>query len=103
MSKPISMDDAKTPDEISTALLQRIETAIETIEELTETIEGLERKISSTTIEDVGMDDVFLHRELPGIIRVLRDLPASVRRDSCRMHELDRLMSILLRVDGTVR
>ena len=103
MSEPISMDDAKTPDEISTALLQRIETAIETSEELTETIEGLEQKISSTTIEDVGMDGVLLHRELPGISRVLRDLPASVRRDPCRMHELDRLMSVLLQVDGTVQ
>lgn len=103
MSKSISMDDAKTPDEISTALLQRVETAIETIEKLTETIEELEQKISSTTIEDVGMDDVFLHRELPGIIRMLQDLPASVRRDPCRMLELGRLMSVLLRVDGTVQ
>lgn len=103
MSKSISMDEAKTPDEISTALLQRMDTAVKTIEELTEKVEELEQTISSTTIEDVGMDDVFMFRDLPGIIRMLRDLPEIVRKDPCRVHELDRLMSVLLQVDGTVR
>jgi len=90
-------DETMTTDEMMTALLKQCQTAVETIEELEEKID------EATTIEDVGMDPVFIDRDLPGIIGMLRDLPANIQNDPCRMHELSRLMVVLLRVDGTVR
>jgi len=90
-------DETMTTDETMAALLKQCQTAAKTIE-------GLEEKIDeATTIEDVGMDDVFLFRDLPGIIRMLRDLPANVHNDPFRMHELSRLMAVLIQVDGVVR
>lgn len=90
-------DATMTTDEMMVALLRQCQTAAKTIEELEEKIN------EATTIEDVGIDDVFTHRDLPGIIRMLRDLPANVHNDPCRMHELDRLMTVLLQVDEAVR
>ncbi len=102
--KPTNMDEAKTPDEITTVLLRRVQVAIETIEQLETDLETLRDKVSrDPLLSDAGMDEVFLTRELPGILRALNDLPPEVRDDPCRRCELDLLMTVLRKVDAVVR
>ena len=97
----MELDETMTPDEMITTLLKGQQTAIETIEELESEIGELKETAKNLlSLDEVGLDDVFIYQELPGIIRILRDLPPEVRDDPCRRHELDLLTAMLQKVDA---
>ena len=81
-----------------------VDKVVELGESLQSELDKLQNEVSNDPrLSDVGMDDVFLMRELPGIIRAVRDLPDEVRRDPMRSSELDQLETLLRRLDGLVR
>ena len=104
MEKSTEIPENATPDQIICALINRIDTAAATIDEVEDELHELKDKLNSDPpMSEVGIDDVFLMSELPGILRVLRELPDGVRNDPCRRHELDQLDRMLRKVDAVVR
>ena len=100
----MALNKTKTTDEMMAALLRRCQTAVETIDELEAQVDDLRDKLKrDTSLSSVGMDEVFLMRELPPILKMLQDLPPGVRDDPCRRHELDLLTAVLQKVDAVVR
>ena len=96
MSQPT---EENTIDEIIAGMLRRMDEAASTIEELENELHGVQARIvTDPPISQVGIDEVFITRELPGILSVLDDLPAEVRGDPCRSHELDLLIALLKRL-----
>tara|TARA_R100001015_G_scaffold18771_2_gene12874 strand:- start:29 stop:343 length:315 start_codon:yes stop_codon:yes gene_type:complete len=104
MKKSTEIPENATPDQIICALINRIDTAAATIDEVEDELHDLKDKLKKAPLlSDAGIDDVFLMSELPGILRVLRELPDAVRNDPCRRHELDQLDRMLRKVDAVVR
>ena len=104
MEKSTEIPENATPDQIICALIKRIDTAAATIDEVEDELHDLKDKLNSDPpMSEVGIDDVFLMDELPGILRMLRELPDAVRNDPCRRHELDQLDRMLRQVDAVVR
>ena len=108
MKKSTEIPENATIDQIICTLINRVDTAAATINKTIEEVEGelhdLQEKFKTDQpMSEVGIDNVFLMSELPGILRVLRELPDAVRNDPCRRHELDQLDRMLLKVDAVVR
>ena len=104
MEKSTEIPENATADQIISALINRIDTAAATLEEVEDELNDLRDKVKKDPpMSDAGIDNVFLMSELPGILRVLRELPDAVRNDPCRRHELDQLDRMLRKVDAVVR
>jgi len=96
--------EENTLDEVVAGMLRRIDQAGATIEELEDQLYELQSMTrNDPPISSVGMDEVFVMRELPAVLRMLDDLPPEVRSDPCRASELDLLVQVLRRVDVLVR
>ena len=89
--------EENTLDEVVAGMLRRIEELEDQLYEL----QSMTR--NDPPISSVGMDEVFVMRELPAVLRMLDDLPPEVRSDPCRASELDLLVQVLRRVDVLVR
>ena len=94
----------QTLDEVIARLIRNVDTAAETIEEMENELHDIKDQMRhDPPLSSVGLDEVFLLRELPGIIRVVQDLPDDIRRDPMRSVELDQLEAILRRLDAIMR
>ena len=104
MEKSTEIPENATADQIICTLINRIDTAAATIDEVEDELHDRKEKLESDPpMSEVGIDTVFLMNELPGSLQVLRELPDAVRNDPCRRHELDQLDRMLRKVDAVVR
>ena len=94
----------QTLDEVIARLIHNVDIAAVTIEEVENELQDIKDQMRhDPPLSSVGLDEVFLLRELPGIIRVVQDLPDDIRRDPMRSVELDQLETILRRLDAIMR
>ena len=96
--------DAQTLDEVIARLIHNVDIAAVTIDEVETELHDIKDQLRhDPPLSSVGLDEVFLLRELPGIIRVVQDLPDDIRRDPMRSVEFDQLETILRRLDAIMR
>ena len=96
--------DTQTLDEVVARLIHNVDIAAVTIDEVENELHDIKDQLRhDPPLSSVGLDEVFLLRELPGIIRVVQDLPDDIRRDPMRSVELDQLETILRRLDAIMR
>ena len=96
--------DAQTLDEVIARLIHNVDIAAVTIDEVENELHDIKDQLRhDPPLSSVGLDEVFLLRELPGIIRVVQDLPDDLRRDPMRSVEFDQLETILRRLDAIMR
>lgn len=96
--------DAQTLDEVIARLIHNVDIAAVTIDEVENELHDIKDQLRhDPPLSSVGLDEVFLLRELPGIIRVVQDLPDDIRRDPMRSVEFDQLETILRRLDAIMR
>ena len=96
--------DAQTLDEVIARLIHNVDIAAVTIDEVENELHDIKDQMRhDPPLSSVGLDEVFLLRELPGIIRVVQDLPDDIRRDPMRSVEFDQLETILRRLDAIMR
>ena len=96
--------DAQTLDEVVARLIHNVDIAALTIDEVENELHDIKDQLRhDPPLSSVGLDEVFLLRELPGIIRVVQDLPDDIRRDPMRSVEFDQLETILRRLDAIMR
>ena len=96
--------DTQTLDEVVARLIHNVDIAALTIDEVENELHDIKDQLRhDPPLSSVGLDEVFLLRELPGIIRVVQDLPDDIRRDPMRSVEFDQLETILRRLDAIMR
>ena len=106
--------DAQTLDEVIARLIHNVDIAAVTIDEVENELHDIKDQLRhDPPLSSVGLDEVFLLRELPGIlpvgqdlpgfIRAVQDLPDDIRRDPMRSVEFDQLETILRRLDAIMR
>ena len=96
--------DAQTLDEVIARLIHNVDIAAVTIDEVENELHDIKDQLRhDPPLSSVGLDEVCLLRELPGIIRVVQDLPDDIRRDPMRSVEFDQLETILRRLDAIMR
>lgn len=96
--------DIQTLDEVVARLIHNVDIAALTIDEVENELHDIKDQLRhDPPLSSVGLDEVFLLRELPGIIRVVQDLPDDIRRDPMRSVEFDQLETILRRLDAIMR
>ena len=96
--------DAQTLDEVIARLIHNVDIAAVTIDEVENELHDIKDQLRhDPPLSSVGLDEVFLLRELPGIIRAVQDLPDDIRRDPRRSVEFGQLETILRRRDALMR
>ncbi len=96
--------DTQTLEEVVARLIHHVDIAAVTIDEVENELHDIKDQLRhDPPLSSVGLDEVFLLRELPGIIRVVQDLPDDIRRDPMRSVEFDQLETILRRLDAIMR